>query len=231
MSNRFRGSGSRSPLPAKHDARHAALAGKSRQRASRGVQAQAEKASLESQLATVSSRLKRRTEPVTPEQVFERLNNFSTLLEDAAAGRLGQDVVYKAASVFRELVGQCITVHVEVRAGRKRMNVRGEFRPQIVQTVQDRFTGAYPLDREATTVVSVWLREPPLRDRLASRVHELIDDEGLSYRDAAKAMHAEGHCINSGVIWQIYQRYWEMRGEPPRRNNGRKRRQRGEPAA
>ena len=74
--------------------------------------------------------------------------------------------------------------------------------------------------------VSVWLREPPLRDQLAPSVHQLIDIEGQSYRSAAKVLQAAGYNVDSGVVWQIYRRYYEMIGEPvPKRpyNNGRKR--------
>jgi hypothetical protein len=65
-----------------------------------------------------------------------------------------------------------------------------------------------------------------MRDQLAPRVHELIDIGGHSYRGAAKVLQAEGHNINSGVVWQIYRRYYEMIGEPvPKRpyNNGLRR--------
>ena len=75
--------------------------------------------------------------------------------------------------------------------------------------------------------IRVWLREPPLRDLLAPRVHELIDGEGLSCRQVAKALQADGHKVNSAVAWQIYHRYYEMIGEaPPKRiyNNGQPRR-------
>ena len=79
---------------------------------------------------------------------------------------------------------------------------------------------------EPSAEVSLWLRKPPLRDRLAPRVHQLIDLDGHSYRSAAKVLQAEGHNINSGVVWQIYRRHYEMTGEPvPKRpyNNGNKR--------
>ena len=50
--------------------------------------------------------------------------------------------------------------------------------------------------------------------------------EGHSYRSAAKVLQAEGYNVNSGVIWQIYRRYYEMIGKPaPKRpyNNGNER--------
>jgi hypothetical protein len=36
--------------------------------------------------------------------------------------------------------------------------------------------------------VRAWLRKPPRVDRLAFRAHVLIDDELLSFRDAAKVL-------------------------------------------
>ena len=60
----------------------------------------------------------------------------------------------------------------------------------------------------------MWLREPPLRDRLAERVHQLIDGEGLSHRDTAKRLQQEGHNVNSGNVWYSYRRFYEMRGKP-----------------
>jgi hypothetical protein len=53
-----------------------------------------------------------------------------------------------------------------------------------------------------------------------------MDGEGLSYREAAAALQAEGYKVNSGVIWQVYRRYYQMIGQPvpPRPyNNGRAR--------
>ena len=53
-----------------------------------------------------------------------------------------------------------------------------------------------------------------------------MDVEGLSYREAAAVLQAEGRKTNSGVVWQIYQRYYELIGQPvPSRpyNNGRPR--------
>lgn len=74
--------------------------------------------------------------------------------------------------------------------------------------------------------VEVWLRKPPLRDLLAPYVHQLIDIEGMSFRAAAKRLQKEGFQINSGVVWQIFERYYEMIGQPkPKQpyNNGNSR--------
>ena len=74
--------------------------------------------------------------------------------------------------------------------------------------------------------VTVWLRKPPRVDALAERVHQLIDEEGLSHRDTAKRLQQEGHNVNSGNVWYSYRRFYEMRGQTPPKlpyNNGRKR--------
>ena len=74
--------------------------------------------------------------------------------------------------------------------------------------------------------VEVWLRKPPRLDALVERVHELMDQQGLSYRDAAKVLPAEGKKVNSGNVWYSYRRYYDMRDLPvPKRpyNNGRPR--------
>ena len=59
-----------------------------------------------------------------------------------------------------------------------------------------------------------------------ARVHELMDGEGLSYRDAAKELRNEGHNVNSGNVWYSYRRWYEMQGLPlPNRpySNGHRR--------
>ena len=109
--------------------------------------------------------------------------------------------------MFRALVGGRVWVHVERRAGRKRTNVRGVFHPYLIGAVRHATGQPSVESAEPPTEVSVWLREPPLRDQLAPRIHHLIDVEGHSYRSAAKVLQAEGYNINSGVVWQIYRRY------------------------
>ena len=51
-----------------------------------------------------------------------------------------------------------------------------------------------------------------------------MDIEKLSHRQAAAKLQAEGHKVNSGNIWYIDRRWYQMRGLPmPKRtyNNGR----------
>jgi hypothetical protein len=154
------------------------------------------------------------------------LSDLSRLLEDGASGVLGADVVYRAAATFRQLVGGRVWVHVEARTGRKRTNVRGTFHPDLIRTARAALNLGAPAEATEASEVEVWLRQPPQKDRLAERVHQLMDGEGSSYREAAAALQAEGYKINSGVVWQVYQRYYEMIGQPvpPRPyNNGRAR--------
>ena len=81
------------------------------------------------------------------------------LLENAASGKLGQDSNFRAARVFRQLVGERIAVHVEQRAARKRTNARGVFRPELIRVVQSE-AGAARSTEGASTEVEVWLRKP-----------------------------------------------------------------------
>jgi DNA invertase Pin-like site-specific DNA recombinase len=187
----------------------------------------AERADHRAEHARLQRVLAASTTPITPERVRVLLNDLTGLLDDAAAGLLGPDVVYRAADVFRKLVGGRVVVHVETRAGRKRANVRGTFRPDLIRTARAALDMAPPPDAPVPPEVQVWLRKPPKKDQLAERVHQLIDIDGLSYREAATVLQGEGQTGNSGVVWQIYHRYYEMIGQPvPDRpyNNGRPRR-------
>src|SRR5262249_48724913 len=150
------------------------------------------------------------TDPITPMRVRELLANLAQLLDDGAAGTLGPDVVYRATAAFRLLVGGHIWVHVVPRAGRKRTIVQGIFRPNLLRAVCSELHLREPAEGEEVPELRVWLRQPPKNDLLAERVHQLMDHDGLSYRGAAAALQAEGHKINSGVVWQIYHRYYEM---------------------
>jgi DNA invertase Pin-like site-specific DNA recombinase len=164
---------------------------------------------------------------ITPDRVRELLADLRQLLQDGAAGTLGGDIIFRTADLFRRLVGGRIWVHVEQRAGRKRTkNVRGTFIPHVMPTVRWQLDDHRNPEQPTPSMVQVWLREPPKCDLLADRVHQLMDIEGRSYRDAAKTLQAEGHKINSGIVWQIYRRHYEMIGQPvPDRpyNDGRPR--------
>lgn len=176
--------------------------------------AQADKAKCQTELAELQASANRDRHPLLPEDVDQILSNLSTLLDDAASGKLGEDVIHKAQSVFERLTGGQIMVHVEPRAGRKCPSVRGTFVPQLLRVIADQAGAVEREDRE-NGEVEVWLREPPFLDRWAQRAHELVDLENESYRTAAKRMREEdGVDINSGKVWQLRDRYYEMIGQP-----------------
>jgi site-specific DNA recombinase len=186
--------------------------------------ARTDRSAAEVELQQLRDRQLKAKKFVDEADVRSELRRMAELLSSAAAGELGEDIVYEALSIFRRLTGGQIMVHVERRPARKQTNVRGTFRPMLLNVVVDESDLA--AENSMLEEVSVWLREPPLRDRLAPRVHQLIDIDGHSYRRAAKVLQQDGYEINSGVVYQIYERHYEMQGlpKPPRKyNNGRPR--------
>jgi DNA invertase Pin-like site-specific DNA recombinase len=187
-----------------------------------------ERATLQMELTRLEKGLGGGAKAITPEAIAQILGSFTTLLEDAASGKLGTDAVYKAARIFRQLTGGRIMVHVERRPGRKRTNVRGVFTPQLLHTVKAAVEVHDATDGRLPEEVSVWLRKPPKLDALTDRVHQLmdVDIDRLSYRETAAKLQEEGYKVNSGNVWYIYRRWYQMRGLPvPERpyNNGRPR--------
>lgn len=196
--------------------------------------AQLERATKQTERAHLQADLAAESLVITPEQVMTVVSNLTQLLEDGAAGKLGDDVVHQAAEVFRRLVGRHIRVHVHARPQRKRSTVTGTFVPQLVKTVGVQLGSPGSAVAAVPVEVRVWLRKPPRVDELAQRVHELIDLEGHSFRGATAVLQAAGHAINSGVVYQIYARYYQMIGSPaPDRsyNNGLPRRPKEDSAA
>lgn len=188
--------------------------------------AQTQRNTAQSEVNRLQQAVDGTTSTMTVEQIRERLAEMSDLLNAAANGDLGEDAVYKTLAVFRALTGGQISVQVEQRANRKRTNVRGSFRPQILKAFSEPLPGA---NAQPAELVTVWLRKPPRLDLIAERVHQLIDIEGMSHREAAKQLQREGHNVNSGNVWYSYRRWYEMQGlEPPNvpYNNGKKRRPR-----
>ncbi|MCG6157270.1 recombinase family protein [Rubinisphaera margarita] len=191
----------------------------------RSVQAERNNSSL--QLAHLKTHQHKAIEALTPDFARKTVQEMSTLLQAAAAGELGEDAVYKALAVFRALTDGKIMVHIESRPGRSRTNVKGTFELDLLQSVE-RLTDR-PNSESSGETVTVWLRKPPRLDELASPVHQLIDIDGLSYREAAKKLRDEGHKVNSGNVWYSYRRYYEMLGQDlpdVPYNNGNRRRPR-----
>ena len=188
----------------------------------------AERSTLQDDLRLAIRALDGATGKLTVAEIRSLLKQFAELLEAGGSGKLGEDAVYRALRLFRALTRGKIWVHVEQRPGRKGKNVRGVFRLDVLRAVQD-FADT-PTDADdvlPSQEITVWLRKPPRLDLLAERVHQLIDIEGQSMRDAAKTLQSEGHQVNSGNVWYSYQRWYELQGQPvPKRpyNNGRPRR-------
>jgi site-specific DNA recombinase len=189
-------------------------------------QARLRRSQLKAELARLERRLSGQRTPITPEQVTAYLSDLTKLLFEAAAGGLGPESIGKAVQAFKSLVGGKILVHVERRPGRKRTVVRGIFTPYLVDTAANNYA-VNPRQIGNRTEVTIWLRKPPAMDLLAIRVHELVDDQHLSYSEAADVLDAEGHGRKSAVYVSIlYGRYYEMVGQPrpPHGyNNGRPR--------
>ena len=119
--------------------------------------AQTERNSCQLDLARLRKAADRTTKPITPEAINHILADFTKLLEDAAAGKLGEDAVYKAKAVFRRITGGNIMVHVEKRPGRKQTNVRAVFRPQLIQAVAADAELPNVVGSEPGEQVEVWL--------------------------------------------------------------------------
>lgn len=159
---------------------------------------------------------------LTPDDARQILEEMQSLLQQAADGELGEQAVYRALSIFKALTGGQILVDIQQRPARKKTVVQATFELHLLDAVS--YVAGVATDAQLpATTAQVWLRPPPRSDQLTERVHHLIDIEGRSFRDAAKMLQAEGHQVNSGNVWTIYQRYYEMRGLPvPDRpyNNG-----------
>ncbi len=187
--------------------------------------AQSQRAKAKTALEQLERDARKRSVVITPEKVRKCLHALPELLSEAAKGKLGEDMVFKAARIVREMIGEKVTVHVSPRAGRSGFNVQGTFRPRLLNVVRSQL-GLPMAAATDSAEVNVWLRKPPRCDRLAERVHQLIDIDDVSYRDAEEILQQEGENVNSGNVWQIYRRYYEMIGKPvPKRkyNSGRPR--------
>jgi DNA invertase Pin-like site-specific DNA recombinase len=185
--------------------------------------ARTERATIEAEVARLVAIREKSCSPITPTEVNSILADFGGLLERAAWGQLGDDVVYKAVSLFRQLTGGKIEVHFDRRPGRKRTTARGVFTPRLLATVAEATDTPVSQEDEAIVPVEVCLQKPPRMDRYAADVRELYEDQKLSFATIGKRLG-----IGCAGAWQAYRRYYEMRGEPmpPRRYNSD---QRGKP--
>lgn len=186
--------------------------------------AQSERNSVQSEVERLQRSVEGTTNTLTSELIRRQISQMADVFDNASSGELGDDALYKALAVFRSLTGGQILVQVEQRANRKRTNIRGILRPRLISRLRDTTSEPGYLSDNG---IAVWLRKPPRLDAIAERVHELIDIEKMSHRDAAKQLQFEGHKVNSGNVWYSYHRWYEMQGlEVPKvpYNNGKKRR-------
>lgn len=166
-------------------------------------------------------------EPVTRERIVDAIGELLKLLDDAAMGRLGAEVVHKAVRVFGRLVGGGITVLAERRPGRKRWIVKARFTPHLLTTVRSDLGGVHG-QTVAAPPVEVWLRKPPRVDELADEVHNIYENERIGFRLINQRLEKKyGKKIGSGNICAAWRRWYEVRAlplPPPRTNMGRPRR-------
>lgn len=173
--------------------------------------------------------------PITRAQVEQSLAELLKLLDDAAAGRLGSEVVGKAVRLFTDLVDGAIFVQSEKRRGRRRSVVRGRYTPSLIRPIQAALGEsdvARPADVNGTSMsVEIWLRKPPRVDQLANEVYQLYEQERIGFRLINQRLEAKyREKIGSGNICAAWRRWYEMRGlplPPPRTNTGRPRRRAG----
>lgn len=162
---------------------------------------------------------------VQPHEANAILSELESLFGQAATGELGDDAVYRLLKVIKSLSQGKITVEALNRPGRTRKLVMASFhfqRDRLVETVLG--TPSSSLGYEE---VRFWVRPPPPQDRIAERMHDLIDLQGMTTNEAVEALHRDGDKVRFNYAWQCYQRYYEMHNLPaPKRpyNNGKQRR-------
>lgn len=196
--------------------------------------AQTERTAKQAERAAVQLALSSQRSVITPEQVRGVLSELTTLLEDGAAGRLGEDAVFRAADVFRQLVGGQIWVRVHARPGRQVPLVTGTFLPRLLNTIEGQLRTAPSTNGVLPNESTVCLRKPSQTELLGRLVRQLIEVDNLSAEEVANVLRKDGHKVNPKAVYQIYYRYYQMIGQriPKRKyNNGRPRRSRGESAA
>jgi site-specific DNA recombinase len=175
--------------------------------------AQTERAGVRDELARLRSAAAR--PPVTAEAVRAVLADVGALLGDAAD--LGEDAVYRAADLFRRLVGGKVWVDVEIRTNRKRGVVRARFTPALLAVAGELVGAAGVGPAEPSAEVVIWLRTPPRLDAKAADARRLYEDERLPFTEVGRRLgmaHADAY--------RAYLRYYEMQGRPapPRRPRG-----------
>ena len=156
-----------------------------------------------------------KTEPVTREQVIAQIQNLAGLLNDAACGHLGQDVVGKALDIFRSLVGGRIDVHATRRPGRQRWTATGIFTPGLINTVREALKAPNVAQAIPTKSVEVILVPLPFVDQIADEVRHLYEVERKGFRVINNQLEAKyGKKIGSGNICSAWRRWYQIRNLP-----------------
>jgi hypothetical protein len=159
-----------------------------RRRKDRLLAIEAERASEELEIAALKRRRGGgREKPVTRDEVITEINRLLGLLDDAAAGKLGPDIVEIAADVFSRLVGGKITVQATRRAGRKRWLLSCRFVPRLLETLRTTLQATSATGEASIPEVEVQLKGPPRLDLIADEVRGMYDLElrGLPHHQQA----------------------------------------------
>ena len=177
---------------------------------------QRERAESELQLSRLrQSRGGGREKPVTRQEVMQVLAGLLQLLDEAASGRLGAEVVMKAVGVLEKLVGGAVLVHAERRPGRQRWSIRGSFTPKLVGVVRGELGAAMVVEPTGVVEQEVWFRKLPRVDEIADDVQRLYDVERLSFTEINVKLEAtHGEPIGSGNCCAAYRRWYETRKLP-----------------
>lgn len=145
---------------------------------------------------------------VTPDRVKKILTDMLELLDMAARGDLGDDMVYRAADVFGLLVGGRIEMFATRRPGRKMWIIDGHFKVDVLKTVEAKLGVTVGGTIVAPTLV-VPLRSAPRVDRIADEVQAMYDNQRLGFRIINTRLEAKyGGKIGSGNICAAYRRWY-----------------------
>jgi site-specific DNA recombinase len=145
---------------------------------------------------------------VGPDEVRQALTEFATVLAAAADGRLGDEEIFRAATIFRRLIGGRVTVLAGPRARRRHPEVHGEFTPALLESLAEEVGIPIAATGPTPAPVSVWLRRPPIDGR-AEEARRLHEDEHKTFKQIGKLWGQ-----SSSPAFRAYHRYYEMIGQP-----------------
>jgi hypothetical protein len=169
--------------------------------------ARADRAGIRANLERVRRAAASRRE-IGPDEVRKALSDFAGVLAATSDGGLGDEAMFRAAALIRQLVGGRVNVIPGPRALRRHPEVRGEFTPALLESLAEEIGVPVAAPGPAPAPESVWLRRPPI-DGKAEEARRLHEDEHLSF-------------VKIGALWgqssspafRAYHRYYEMLGIP-----------------